>query len=584
MQAFHRKLTVLTGFAVLLAILVVDAVLIRREVQRQVRSHELVVHTEDVLVALTETQGLLSDAETGQRGYLYTGNPSYLEPYNRARNTIDQQINQLAALAADNPRQQERIATLRGLAGRKLDELAATIALEQAGRHADARALVLTNQGKQTMDQLRSLLAEMRAHAFRLDAERTAEYSRSVRFTRFCIFLTSVLGALGLIGLAYSILREMQLRERYASELLARESWFRITLASIGDGVVATDRTGRVTYLNPVAQALTGFSLNEAQGKPIETVFPIFNEQSQEPVENPVAKVMAAGRIVGLANHTVLRHASGRLIPIEDSAAPIRNDRDELIGVVLVFRDATHERRTQELLRKSEKIATAARLASTMAHEINNPLEAVGNLIYLTRSLSELPAEGRQYLETAEQELQRVAHMTHQTLGFYRESVVPESADLSALVASVLKLFSNKLRSKNISVRTEFQSVEPVLGYTGEIKQVIANLVSNAADAVEPNGTIRITIASEPGGHKVSLTVRDDGPGVPAEHQARLFEPFFTTKKDIGTGLGLWVVKEVAERHGGSVLFSSNAEDGRGAAFTVLLPAQASQASAAGIE
>ena len=128
--------------------------------------------------------------------------------------------------------------------------------------------------------------------------------------------------------------------------------------------------------------------MRRAKGHDITEVFPIFNEFTGAVTQNPVRRVMSEGQVVGLANHTVLRHADGYLIPIEDSAAPIRNDRGDLIGVVLVFRDVTNERKSQELLRKSEKLAAAARLSATVAHEINNPLEAVGNLIYIAKAVS----------------------------------------------------------------------------------------------------------------------------------------------------------------------------------------------------
>ena len=146
-----------------------------------------------------------------------------------------------------------------------------------------------------------------------------------MHLTVFCIYAASLLAAFGLIALAYFILHEITLRERHSAQIKQREEWFRVTLTSIGDGVIATDERGTVTFINPIAERLTGTLLNQAKGKAIEEVFPIFNEVTLLPVENPVGKVMALGHIVGLANHTVLRHRDGSLLPIEDSAAPIRD-------------------------------------------------------------------------------------------------------------------------------------------------------------------------------------------------------------------------------------------------------------------
>jgi len=278
--------------------------------------------------------------------------------------------------------------------------------------------------------------------------------------------------------------------------------------------------------------------------------------------------------VVGLANHTVLQQADGTYIPIEDSAAPVRDDRNKLVGVVLVFRDATHERKSQELLRKTEKLAAAARLASTVAHEINNPLEAIINLMFLTRRLPDMPALASEYLRTMESELDRISHIARQTLGFYRESSIPELIDLPALIDSVLKIYSNKFSNKNITVERNFQQCPPILGMAGELKQVVANLISNAADALDRNGTLRIslTCVEKQDGQIAQISVEDNGSGIKEEHLAKIFEPFFTTKTDVGTGLGLWVTKEIVERHGGRIEVTSPRPDVAGTIFHIHLP------------
>jgi signal transduction histidine kinase len=173
-------------------------------------------------------------------------------------------------------------------------------------------------------------------------------------------------------------------------------------------------------------------------------------------VENPVERVIEAGRVVALANHTVLKRRDGVLVPIEDSAAPIWDDRGALVGVVLVFRDVSTERKSLEILRKTEKLATAARLSASVAHEINNPLEAVVNLVYLAKASPEAAPSVVEALDLAEQELDRV--------GFYRESKVPELVDIKSLIESVLRIYSNKLKNKNIVVERSFQECPRSLG------------------------------------------------------------------------------------------------------------------------
>jgi len=253
--------------------------------------------------------------------------------------------------------------------------------------------------------------------------------------------------------------------------------------------------------------------------------------------------------------------------------------------VVMVFRDVTAEKQAQDVMRKAEKLAAAGRLAATVAHEINNPLEAVCNLVYIARNTPGLPQEAIGYLNVAEQELDRVSHITRQTLGFYRDSSEPGPVQLRGVIESVMKLYENKVRSKSIAVELELAECPPVHGMHGELKQLVANLVSNAADAVAPGGKIQVSIApaSQEPEKGVEIKVADDGPGVPAENRARIFEPFFTTKEDVGTGLGLWVCKEIAERHRGNVQLSLSKDGGLGGAvFTVFLPYAAQLEAASG--
>jgi PAS domain S-box-containing protein len=590
MQTSYKRFSVIAGFAVLLMVLLANGWVTRRQLGVQLTNQSRVQHTHDVLVELYATQSLLVDAETGQRGYLYTGDAKYLEPYNLAVGQVESHIDQYARLTADNAQEQADIPTLRSLVHAKLDELAQTISLYQAGRPDEAKTRVLSDKGLLLMNQIRGLVGEMSRQEAALQAARVEQYSHSVRRTVFCIYLASGLAALGLVLLAYSILREMELRERHGAELREREEWFRVTLTSIGDAVIATDEKGRVTFLNPIAEQLLGRSGSQAQGKLVEEIFPIFNESTGERVENPVKKVMELGLIVGLANHTVLERSDGTRTPIEDSAAPIRDSLNRIVGVVLVFRDATEARETQEIVHKSEKLAAAARFAATVAHEINNPLEAVCNLIYIAKGTPEMPAAGLELLVTAELELERVSHITRQTLGFFREPKAKQPVDLPGVVESVLRIYDNRIKNKQIRIEREFGECPPVHGLAGELTQVVSNLIANATDAVSKGGTIRVKLdcVEEAGDKMVQVSIADDGPGIEPQHRERIFEPFFTTKKDVGTGLGLWVTKEIVDRHGGRIEVDSASGNGangiKGCVFSVLLPLSAGRALVNGLD
>jgi PAS domain S-box-containing protein len=585
MRVIYKRFSVIAGFAVLLVVLLINTAITRQRLAVQDSNQAWVTHTQQVMLELTMVESLLKDAETGQRGFLYTGEPRYLDPYQNSLAQLAPHIDKLAELTADNPVQRPRIPELRGLVQRKFDELQLTINLYQAGKREEARAVVLSDRGKQIMDNLRSLTDQMRSDESVLETTRLEAVRRSTSSLIATMYLTTALAVIGLVLLAFYILREMAQREKHAAEIRQREEWFRVTLGSIGDAVIATDEHGKVIFMNAIAEDLTGIPLAQGRGLVVNRVFPIFNERTRKPVDNPVAKVLELGRVMGLANHTVLQRADGKIIPIEDSAAPIYDDQKKLRGVVMVFRDVTLEKQAQDVMRKAEKLAAAGRLAATVAHEINNPLEAVGNLIYIVRNSAGLPQEILGYLTMAETELERVSHITRQTLGFYRDSSVPEPVQVRSVVESVLRLYDNKMRSKGISVELNQVDCPPIQGLQGELKQLIANLISNAADAVGQDGSIRISIApavrAESRG--VEISVADNGPGVAAENRVHIFEPFFTTKQDVGTGLGLWVSKEIAERHGGSIQLNTNHERSLGGAvFTVFLPFEAAAEAVGG--
>jgi PAS domain S-box-containing protein len=584
MQLIYKRFGVVTGFVLLLILLITNALVTRRQLAVMISHQNDVEHTQQVLIAVNQTQILIEDAETGQRGYLYTADPKYLAPYNLALAQIDPQLRLLELMVKGNPVERAEVVQLHHLTHAKLDELAQTLLLYQSGYPDAARAEVLSDRGRLLMVQISNLIGKIQLQETSLESSRSAATRRSISDTVISIYLASFVAALGLFFLAYYIFKAMALRDIYARQLEEREEWFRSTLTSLGDAVIATDARGCVTFLNSMAEQLMGISLSVARGKAIEDIFPIFNETTLKPVDNPVKKVMEHGFIIGLANHTVLQNTDGAFIPIEDSAAPIRDAHGRIVGVVLVFRDATQERKSQEVLRKTEKLAAAARLAATVAHEINNPLEAIGNLIYIAKTTDGVPSSASAHLTLAEEELARISHITRQTLGFYRESKQPDEVDLPTLVESVLNIYSNKFRTKNITIERDFHECPPVQGLSGELNQAVANLVSNAADAVPNGGTIRVSIdcheypgsKDEPASKIVKVIIEDDGPGIAPEYRDRIFEPFFTTKKDVGTGLGLWVTKEIIERHSGTVeVRSVNDTDPSGTAFSITLPVRA---------
>jgi PAS domain S-box-containing protein len=353
---------------------------------------------------------------------------------------------------------------------------------------------------------------------------------------------------------------------RRAEEIFQSEQELRTTLASIGDGVITCDAAGRVQMMNPVAVQLTGWTEAEAQGQPLETIFHIVNEKTRDIVENPVAKVKRLNRIVGLANHTILIRKDKTELNIADSGAPIRDRTDGIAGVVMVFRDITLERKTQDALLANEKLAVAGRLAATIAHEIHNPLDSVSNLLYLMRNGAS-KEESEQFMDMAEQELARVTQISRAMLGLYRESKAPVQVDLKEMLQEILLLMEHRFSDERVTIHTDLPSSISVDAFPAELRQVFSNLIANAAEASGPGGEVHVSIIprgpdasgngikQEPG---ATVLIADNGAGIPADVHPHLFQPFFTTKGERGTGLGLWVSRGIITKHGGSIEVASD--------------------------
>ena len=249
------------------------------------------------------------------------------------------------------------------------------------------------------------------------------------------------------------------------------------------------------------------------------------------------------------------------------------NDARELTGMTGTVQDIT-DRKTQEAsLRQSEKLAATGRLAATIAHEINNPLEAVTNIIYLCKTDATVPPDVQRLLQTADEELARVAQIAQQTLGFYRDTTRPGEIDLSAMLHGIVELFSRKLEFKRLACRTHIQPGLRLYGLQGEVRQVFSNLFVNAIEASENTElTIRACGRIFKGRPGISCLIADRGTGVQPAVRERLFSPFITSKHSLGTGLGLWVTRGIVEKHGGTILYRTRTEPPSGTIFRVFLP------------
>jgi PAS domain S-box-containing protein len=338
------------GFVLTMVVLIAGGFLGYFSARSLVLHARRVEHTHQVIGALEVLLSTVKDAETGQRGYLLTEDEPYLRRHRAGLAKIPQEIARVKSLIADNADQQARFAQLEAKIQARANELTFVLGLFQNGDSEGGLNAMRNNTGKTFMDEARVIVADMRTEEERLLRIRVDEAQQAYQRTLLVIFSSVVIGV-SLIGLVFylSHLNATQ-RMRAARSLAQQKEWYRVTLASIGDGVLTTDEQGRVTFLNAVGEALTGWKQDEAQNVPFHRVFNIVNEYTRAPVENPIEKVLKHGKIVGLANHTILISKDGTERPIDDSAAPIVNQDRKLTGVVLVFRDFAEARKKEKEL------------------------------------------------------------------------------------------------------------------------------------------------------------------------------------------------------------------------------------------
>lgn len=348
-------------------------------------------------------------------------------------------------------------------------------------------------------------------------------------------------------------------------EDLLRERADLLELAT--EAVFVRDGQGRLTYWNAGAEALYGWKREEILGSKIHDVLQTRWSGSEEEVWRELA---ATGGWSG--NLTQTTRAGEEIVVACRKALKAGGD-----AILEISRDITAQLRAEEALRKNERLAAMGRVAGIIAHEINNPLEAITNTFYLLRDHPSLDEEARYYAKLGEEELHRVSHITRQTLGFYRESSHPVAVSLPGLLDEVVELQRRRLEFDQIELDRRYSSEGTIYGMPVELKQVFLNLIGNAVQAMPDGGRLRLHVfcsvdrATGRSGECVSIC--DTGTGINPVHARHLFEPFFTTKSTKGTGLGLWISKGIVQKYGGSIRFRSSAAGGRTVTcFRVFLP------------
>jgi PAS domain S-box-containing protein len=584
------------------------------------------------LLVLNRADDLLSavkDAETGQRGYLLTGDTSFLEPYLAVRDKVNRQLEELSRLTSNEP-SRRYLDAAAPLVAAKLDDLSKVIAVRRSQGLQATVALVSEGTGKRLMDAIRLEMKNFNQLQESVAQQHDQEFRANMRILFGIIVVACLAVLMSAFAFAYLMYRENQQRlknlvyletkhlldiqrdtnrqlQQANATLQVSEEKLSVTLNSIGDAVIATDASGCVTLLNPLAEQLTGWTLAQASGQTIDQVFHIISQETRLPATIPVKATLALGTIQGLANHTVLIARDGSECPIADSCAPIRDRNALVVGAVLVFRDVTEEHAAQRALHEKnvelERATLAAKKAnlakseflSTMSHEIRTPMNGVIGMIDVLQQSS---------LNGPQLEMTGIIHDS----AFALLAVINDILDFSKIEAKKLDIESIPMSVSDV-VQGACENMNPtalkkgvqltlfvdpqippvLLGDPGRLRQILINLCNNAvkfsAGQQCPGAvSVRATLA-EKSDESVTLRfeVADNGIGIDMATQARLFTAFIqadasTTRHFGGTGLGLAISGQLAEIMGGSITVQS--ELGQGSVFCVRLPFMQSPAAA----
>jgi PAS domain S-box-containing protein len=434
------------------------------------------------------------------------------------------------------------------------------------------------------LEEEKGILARLRKGE-KIDHFETIRRARDGQMLNVSITVSPILDREGRIIGASKVARNITERKRQAEELRSQQEWYQVTLASIGDAVIATDVNVRVTYLNPIAEKLTGWPLDEAVGKPLETIFNIINEDTRLPVDHPIDKVIKTGGIQGLANHTVLISRDGVEYSIEDAAAPIRLPDDRLIGVVLVFHDIGDRRILEKELKKkafllTEKDRRKDEFLAMLAHEMRNPLAPISNALHILNAQIVPPEIQKHALDLAIHQVNHmvrllddlldVSRITHGKIAMRRERV-----DVCQALKGAIESMGPSIREHQHRISTHLPDCPIwVNGDSTRLLQLFGNLLNNAAKYTDNGGLI--TVEAQECGPEIIIRIRDNGIGITQEKLPHIFDMFMQVDSSLeraqgGLGIGLTLVKSITELHGGNVKVHSDGP-GKGTEFTIALP------------
>jgi PAS domain S-box-containing protein len=558
-------------------------------------------HTNEVIAQIEGVRSTIAEATAAERAYLLTGDDAHLTSYRAAIDRFHQASTRVQQLVVDNPLQEDRIALLNQAIGVRLalaDE--AIAARRREGLDAAVR-LFLGRRNDPVVARVGELLLALDREESRLLAVRGSRSRAGQRAASLAFVLANLLAAAFLITIWAQSRAAAADRRRHEEDLVNQREWLATTLGSIGDGVLATDPEGNVQFMNSVTARLTGWSAEEAVGRPIGEVFHIVNEYTGAAVENPVVRALREGLVVGMANHTLLISRTGGVTPIDDSAAPIQSRDGKTLGVVLVFRDVTErkqvDRERERLLERERESRYSAESASrakdsflaTVSHELRTPLGVILGWAGILRAGNADTRTVERAAEIVERNARAQAKLIDDMLDISRIvsgkfQIEPAEIDPARVVGAAVESLRPAAEEKGVALALIVEPVPgPVVADPERLQQIVWNLLSNAIKFSPQGGSV--TVALGPAGDRLRIAVRDEGIGIDPQRLPHVFERFWqadtsSTRRHGGLGLGLAIVRHLVEMHGGRATADSRGE-GYGATFTVEIPLRGPQAAAA---
>lgn len=583
-----------TVFGLTAAFVVGSAYLTYRAGDRVLKLHQQEEERRHNMLALDELFSAVQDAETGQRGFIVTGDEKYLEPFHSAQIRLPDMLKRFANSSQSRISETD-CAALDKAIRQKINELTQTIDVRRSQGFQAVLPLIQSHTGRKFMDQIRDVVGRLREEQ---EAELTKDIQESNVATRHRTDTFFATGAVNVLVLLWGFMRiRRALRERNDA-LLERQQQSDLlstTLASIGDCVMVTDPAGRITFMNQIAANVTGWEEKDVLGRPVKEVFKIVNEHTRQPVPDPVEKVIEHGVIVGLANHTLLIRKDGSEVPIDDSGAPIRTPDGKLEGVVLVFRDFSEHKTIERELRAAKDAAESASKAkdqflAMLSHELRTPLTPVLATLQLWEMrAASLPPLLQSDVKMLRHNVELEARIIDDLLDLTRIargvlSLSAEEIDVHEIIKLPLDIICSDADGKDIKVALQLHATRHFVHCDAvRLQQVLWNVLRNAVNFTDRKGNI--TIRTNNHADQITISIEDSGIGMSSETLAKLFTPFEQADRNRsvrygGLGLGMAISHALVRQMGGELSAESQGM-GKGSKFVISLKVQ-KQPSAAG--